>query len=54
MIKPKMEKNNIFPFSTFGSDYYNAKDFQNAVALAYRVGYLRAEKRRPFKYGIKE
>lgn len=50
MLKIKMEKNNIYPFSVFGDEYYTAEDTHNAVALAYKIGYLRATKGRPFKY----
>lgn len=33
---------------------YNSKDVHNAIALAYKVGYLRAMKGRPFKIGEKK
>ena len=48
MLKPKMEKNNISPI--FYGEYYSTKDVHDAVALAYKIGYLRATKGRPFKY----
>lgn len=33
---------------------YKANDVHNAIALAYKVGYLRAMKGRPFKFGEKK
>lgn len=54
MLKHKMEKNNIYPFSVFGDEYYTANDAYDAVALAYKIGYLRAKKGRPFKYNHKK
>lgn len=53
MLKPKMEKNEVKPCShhyMFGA-VYNKNDVINAIALAYRSGYLRAIKGRPFKIG---
>ena len=57
MLEPKMEKNGLAPSETkfacgmVTRSYYDAKDFEKAVALAYKVGYVRAMKGRPFKYG---
>lgn len=67
MLKPKMEKNGLsaymFSISTveniegdikWGKEQtYKANDVHNAIALAYKVGYLRAMKGRPFKIGDK-
>lgn len=59
MLRPKMEKNALttknIHAGLFGPIYtYNEKDVHNAVALAYKVGYLRAIKGRPFKFGEKK
>ena len=59
MLKPKMEKNALttknLHAGLFGPIYtYNEKDVHNAIALAYRSGYLRAMKGRPFKIGEKK
>lgn len=43
MLKPKLLKNYIFP-----------NNVSEAVGMAYRVGYLRAMKGRPFKIGEKK
>lgn len=43
MLKPKLLKNYIFP-----------NNVSEAVGMAYRVGYLRAMKGRPFKFGEKK
>lgn len=65
MLKPKMEKNNVKSkasiINTHINDYpnneveiinvYYESDVINAIALAYRSGYLRAVKGRPFKIG---
>lgn len=54
MLRPKMEKNALTTKNVhaelFGVYVYNAKDVHNAIALAYKVGYLRAMKGRPFKF----
>ena len=66
MLSPKMEKNGIkhdcFK-SVSNADFQNLTAFNiplyskemliKAVSLAYQVGYFRAEKGRPFKYGDK-
>ena len=68
MIRPKMEKNgltsNINVIKTNIDNYpnneveiikaYYESDVINAIALAYKVGYLRAMKGRPFKFGEKK
>ena len=57
MLEPKMRKNELVPSETnvacgmVTKSYYDARDFEKAVALAYKVGYVRAMKGRPFKYG---
>ena len=57
MLKPKMEKNGI----DVNGNYYNTwcrvyswKTIQKAIAIAYRSGYERAMKGRPFKFGEKK
>ena len=58
MLKPKMEKNGlkahyrVTPYHHVLS--YGCADAQNAIAIAYRSGYERAMKGRPFKIGEKE
>ena len=59
MLEPKMEKNALttknLHAGLFGPIYtYNEKDVHNAIALAYRSGYLRAMKGRPFRIGEKK
>ena len=59
MLKPKMEKNSLTTKNVhtglFGPIYtYNEKDVHNAIAIAYRSGYERAMKGRPFKIGEKK
>lgn len=70
MLRPKMEKNGLTSIASIShfsaSDYCNGlarcefipvyaeKDVYNAIALAYKVGYLRAIKGRPFKIGKKK
>lgn len=59
MLKPKMEKNGL-EIAGYLQDYicavacYDEDDVHNAIALAYKVGYLRAMKGRPFKFGEKK
>ena len=59
-LKPKMEKNGL-TYLHYGYDgdgekfyYYKDNDVHNAIALAYRSGYLRAMKGRPFMVGEKK
>ena len=59
MLKPKMEKNSLTTKNVhaglFGPIYtYNEKDVHNVIAIAYRSGYERAMKGRPFKIGEKK
>ena len=58
MLKPKMKNNNVWNhgYRAVGYDdgYHLVRednDVIKAVALAYRSGYLRAKKGRPFKIG---
>lgn len=59
MLKPKMEKNGL-KIAGYLKDYigettcYDEFDVHNAIALAYKVGYLRSQKGRPFKIGEKK
>ena len=50
MLKPKMEKSGAY----IDRGYYYELDSKKAIALAYRSGYLRAKKGRPFKIGGEE
>lgn len=63
MLKPKMEKNKLEPMGTCtkwngcAPEYfytYSEDDVHNAIAIAYRSGYERAMKSRPFKFGEKK
>ena len=47
MLKPKLEKSGAY----IDRGYYYELDSKEAIALAYRSGYLRAKKGRPFKIG---
>ena len=47
MLKPKMKKSGAY----IDRGYYYELDSTKAIALAYRSGYLRAKKGRPFKIG---
>lgn len=67
-LKNKMSKNGLVPkasiINTHAEDYpnneveiikaYYEPDVVNAIALAYKVGYLRSQKGRPFKIGEKK
>lgn len=67
-LKNKMSKNGLVPkasiINTHVEDYpnneieiikaYYESDVHNAIALAYKVGYLRSQKGRPFKIGEKK
>ncbi len=50
MLEPKLEKSGVY---IDRGDYYEL-DYKPAIALAYRSGYLRAKKGRPFKIGGKK
>lgn len=64
MLEDKMHKNDLQQFNSYevslikmyGYDYnyYKEDDVHNAIALAYRSGYERAMKGRPFKFGEKK
>ena len=63
MLKPKMEKNGLKKKMgalycdnklTNGYWVYTPDDVHNAIALAYKVGYLRSQKGRPFKISEKK
>lgn len=47
MLKPKLEKSGAY----IDRGYYYELDSKKSIALAYRSGYLRAKKGRPFKIG---
>ena len=58
MLKPKMKNNNVWNHGyrvvAYDDGYHLVRednDVINAIALAYRSGYLRAKKGRPFKIG---
>lgn len=58
MLKPKMEKSNVWNHGyrvvAYDDGYHLVRednDVIKAIALAYRSGYLRAKKGRPFKIG---
>ena len=58
MLKPKMEKSNVwshgYRVAAYNDGYHLVReenDVIKAIALAYRSGYLRAKKGRPFKIG---
>ena len=60
MLEGKMRKNGLKPCGsrlllTNGiANVYAWEDVHNAIALAYKVGYLRSQKGRPFKIGEKK
>lgn len=60
MLESKMGKNGLKPcgsrllFTNGIANVYAWEDVHNAIALAYKVGYLRAIKGRPFKFGKKK
>ena len=63
MLEGKMEKNGLKKKMgalycdnklTNGYWVYTPDDVHNAIALAYKVGYLRSQKGRPFKIGEKK
>ena len=58
MLKPKMKNSNVWNHGyravAYDDGYHLIRednDVINAIALAYRSGYLRAKKGRPFKIG---
>lgn len=60
MLEGKMRKNGLKPCGsrlllTNGiANVYAWEDVHNAIALAYKVGYLRSQKGRPFRIGEKK
>lgn len=54
MLKPKMEKNGLIPYWGEKELAYYQSNVAKAIATAYRSGYLRAMKGRPFKIGEKK
>lgn len=55
MLKPKFNKNNLEGLYVRIDKYgYVKEDVYNAIAIAYRSGYERAMKGRPFKIGEKK
>ena len=53
MLKPKLDKADVLKYGYYHHDHtmFNADETIKAIALAYRSGYLRAKKGRPFKIG---
>ena len=53
MLKLKLDKANVLKYGYYYRDHtvFNADETIKAIALAYRSGYLRAKKGRPFKIG---
>ena len=53
MLKPKMDNADVLKYGYYYHDHtmFNADETIKAIALAYRSGYLRAKKGRPFKIG---
>ena len=53
MLKSKLDKANVLKYGYYYRDHtvFNADETIKAIALAYRSGYLRAKKGRPFKIG---
>lgn len=56
MLVKKMRKNGIVfdLIANYSDCLYSEETLQKAVALAYKCGYMRAQKGRPFKYGEKK
>lgn len=54
MLEPKMRKNGLTPYWGNKELAYYQSDVANAIAIAYRSGYERAMKGRPFKIGEKK
>lgn len=53
MLKPKLGNADVLNYGYYYCDHtmFNADEVIKAIALAYRSGYLRAKKGRPFKIG---
>ena len=56
MLKLKLNKADVLKYGYYYRDHtvFNADETIKAIALAYRSGYLRAKKGRPFKIGGKK
>ena len=56
MLKLKLDKADVLKYGYYYRDHtvFNADETIKAIALAYRSGYLRAKKGRPFKIGGKK
>ena len=53
MLEPKLNKADVLKYGYYYHDHtmFNADETIKAIAIAYRSGYLRAKKGRPFKIG---
>lgn len=53
MLEPKLNNADVLKYGYYYHDHtmFNADETIKAIALAYRSGYLRAKKGRPFKIG---
>lgn len=53
MLKQKLDKADVLKYGYYYRDHtmFNADETIKAIAIAYRSGYLRAKKGRPFKIG---
>lgn len=53
MLQSKLDKADVLKYGYYYHDHtmFNADETIKAIALAYRSGYLRAKKGRPFKIG---
>ncbi len=53
MLEPKLNNADVLKYGHYyhGHTMFNADETIKAIALAYRSGYLRAKKGRPFKIG---
>ena len=53
MLKLKLDKADVLKYGYYYRDHtvFNADETIKAIAIAYRSGYLRAKKGRPFKIG---
>lgn len=53
MLKPELNNADVLKYRYYYCDYtvFKVDETSKAVALAYRSGYLRAKKGRPFKIG---
>ena len=56
MLKLKLDKADVLKYGYYYRDHtvFNADETIKAIALAYRSGYLRAKKGRPFKIGVEK